>query len=150
MNNIFSKWAKWSARDSLQGIKFPGIYAIAFSRTDISGKQFSSIPEIIYIGMTNAKGGLKSRLDQFEHTIKGGNGHGGAHRVRFKYPQYNRLIPNVYVAVCPAECNVESNDPSDLRIMGQVANHEYECFAIFAEKFGQLPEFNDKKRSPKE
>jgi hypothetical protein len=33
--------------------------------------------------------------------------------------------------------------------MGEVAKYEYECFALFAEKFGHLPEFNDKKRSPK-
>mgnify|MGYP001569243746 CR=1 FL=1 len=149
MNNIFSKWAKWSDRDTLEGIQFPGIYAIALSEADISKKQFSWRKEIIYIGMTNAKGGLKGRLNQFDNTIKGGDGHGGAHRVRFKHPKYNKLVPQLYVAVCPKECNVASNEPSDLRIMGYVANHEYECFACFAETFGQLPEFNDKKRSPK-
>jgi len=37
----------------------------------------------------------------------------------------------------------------DLRKMGEVAMAEYECFARFAEKFGRVPEFNDKKRSPK-
>jgi len=149
MNKIFSKWVKWSDRDALQGIQFPGIYAIALSESDISKKQFSWRQEIIYIGMTNAKGGLKGRLNQFDNTINGGDGHGGAHRVYFKYPKYRSLVPKLYVAVCPSECNVKSNDPSDLRIMGHVANHEYECFASFVEIFGQLPEFNDKKRSPK-
>jgi hypothetical protein len=33
--------------------------------------------------------------------------------------------------------------------MGEVARHEYECVAFFVEAFGKLPEFNDKKRSPK-
>jgi hypothetical protein len=33
--------------------------------------------------------------------------------------------------------------------MGNVVKQEYECFAVFVEKFGKLPEFNDKKRSPK-
>ncbi len=149
MNNIFSKWTKWTDRDTLHAIEFPGIYAIALSESDISKKQFSWIPAIIYIGMTNAKGGLKGRLKQFDNTIKGGNGHGGGQRVRFKHPKYGELVPNLYVAVSPKECDVESNEPADLRIMGHVANQEYECFACFSKKFGQLPEFNDKKRSPK-
>ena len=33
--------------------------------------------------------------------------------------------------------------------MGDVAKHEYECFAVFAETFDRLPEFNDKKKSPR-
>lgn len=33
--------------------------------------------------------------------------------------------------------------------MGEIARLEYECFAVYVEKFDQLPEFNDKKLSPK-
>ena len=33
--------------------------------------------------------------------------------------------------------------------MGRIAKHEYDCFAAFVEMFGRLPEFNDKKKSPK-
>ena len=46
-------------------------------------------------------------------------------------------------------CNVKTNEPSDLRKMGQVTKLEYLCLAHFVETFGYLPEFNDKKRSPK-
>ena len=99
--------------------------------------------------MTNAKGGLKARLQQFDNTICGGIGHGGGHRVRFKYPEYAKLIPRLYVSVCPQNCDVTANDAANLRIMGDVAKHEYECFALFVEAFGQLPEFNDKKKSQK-
>ena len=42
---------------------------------------FDWIKEIIYIGMTNSKGGLKNRLQQFDNTIAGKTGHGGAQRV---------------------------------------------------------------------
>ena len=28
--------------------------------------------------------------------------------------------------------------------MGDVAKFEYECFALYVEAYGQLPEFNDK------
>ena len=148
MNN-FSKWVRWSERNKLDGIGFPGVYAIALSDRNISNKALSWGQEIIYIGMTNSRGGLKSRLQQFDNTIKGKEGHGGAVRVRHKYPEYEKLEHQLYVSVCPTECKVTSNDLADLRLMGEVAKQEYECFAIFAETFGQLPEFNDKERSPK-
>lgn len=149
MNKKFSAWTKWSERTGLTRLKLPGVYALAISQKDLSGQPFSWQREIIYIGMTNAKGGLKSRLQQFDNTIKGGEGHGGGHRVRFKHPDYNKLTRRLYVSVCPQQCDVTSNSPSDLRLMGKVANHEYECFAIFVNTYGCLPEFNDKQRSPK-
>ena len=149
MKNGFSDWARWSKRNGLDRLQYPGVYAIALSDADIAGTAFSWQPEVIYVGMTNAKGGLKSRLQQFDNTIKGGDGHGGGHRVRFKYPDYATLSPRLYVSFHPHECDVESNQPGDLRIMGDVAKHEYECFAIFTETFKRLPEFNDKKKSPK-
>ena len=99
--------------------------------------------------MTNAKGGLRSRLQQFDNTIKGGDGHGGGHRVRFKHSDYRGLTSHLFVSVCPWECDVTVNDPENLRLMGEVAKHEYECFALFVEAFGNLPEFNDKRKSPK-
>lgn len=149
MVDSFTKWEKWGNRNKLQSTHLPGVYAIALSHKDISGTAFSWRREVIYIGMTNAKGGLKSRLQQFDNTIKGGEGHGGAQRVRHKYPDYRRLVPRLYVSISPRQCNVLSNKPSDLRIMGKTAKDEYEGFALFVEKFDHLPKFNDKKRSPK-
>jgi hypothetical protein len=130
MMKTFSYWARWSERSKLEGLEYPGVYALAYSREDIAGTPFTYRPEIIYFGMTNAKGGLKSRLQQFDNTIKGGDGHGGGQRVRFRYPDYARLIPRLYVSAWPHECDVESNDPADLRIMGDVAKQEYECLAL--------------------
>lgn len=149
MSHRFSVWSRWHERKQLAGLEFPGVYAIALSDKDISGKPFAWRPEILYVGMTNAKGGLKSRLRQFDNTIKGRCGHGGAQRVRFKHPHYDKLVRQLYVSVWFHECDVESNRPGDLHIMGGVAKQEYECLAVFAETFGRLPEFNDKKRSPK-
>ena len=147
--NSFTKWEKFSDRNKLQLTRLPGVYAIALSSKDISGTAFSWRCEVIYIGMTNAKDGLKSRLQQFDYTIKGGKGHGGAERVRYKHPDYDRLVSQLYISISPRQCDVLSNKPSDLRIMGEVAKDEYECLAMFVEEFGQLPEFNDKKRSRK-
>lgn len=149
MKRSFSAWVRWKDRTTLSGLSFPGVYVIAISASDISGTDFAWIPEIVYVGMTNAKGGLKSRLAQFDNAIKGGDQHGGAHRVRYKHPHYSNLAPRLYVSVKFFECDVISNKSSDLRIMGEVAQHEYECFARFVDRFGALPEFNDKKRSPK-
>ena len=149
MINQFTSWVHWKDRTKLAGFTYPGIYAIAISKRDIAGTPFSWIPDIAYVGMTNAISGLKSRLYQFDVSIKGGRGHGGAYRFRFKHPKYASLIRNLYVSVRSFQCQVTSGRPDDFRVMGDVAKCEYECFAIYVEAHGHLPEFNDKKRSPK-
>ena len=145
----FSNWIKWPDRNKLNDLQYPGVYAISYNETDINNNSFDWIREIIYIGMTNSKGGLKSRLKQFENTIFGKEVHGGAKRVRYKYNNYDKLIKYLYVAVRPFKCDVTSNKEKDLLIMGEVAEYEYICFAEYVKRFGMLPEFNDKKRSPK-
>src|SRR5579859_6548839 len=99
MTRAFSVWESWANRAALADLASPGIYALAISRKAISGTAFSWRPEIVYIGMTNSKGGLKSRLQQFDNTIKGKSGHGGAERVRHKHGDYNLLVPGLFVPV---------------------------------------------------
>jgi hypothetical protein len=145
----FSHWIKWHDRNTLENIKLPGVYFLAISDQNISNASFSWRSDIVYVGMTNSRGGLKSRLQQFDNTIKGKVGHGGAQRFMRKYPNYDELKKRLYVSVCPTNCNVNSKQPKDLRLMGSVAAQEYECFARYVEIYRQLPEFNDMKRSPK-
>lgn len=147
--NKFTEWIKWGERDSLKGIKFPGIYCIAISELDLSKQRFQWISEINYVGMTNSQNGLKGRLKQFDNTIIGKTGHGGADRFRYKYENYQDLVDRLFVSICSFECNVKSNSAKDLRIMGEVAKFEYDCFAKYVEKFGNLPRFNNKNKSPK-
>lgn len=149
INKDFTQWIKWENRNSLNGIKYSGIYCIAISETDLSEQDFEWISKITYVGMTNSKAGLKGRLKQFDNTIIGKSGHGGADRFRYKYENYQELVDKLYVSVCSFECDVKSNEPKDLRIMGEVAKFEYYCFAEYVEKFKKLPEFNDKKKSLK-
>lgn len=149
MNEAFSYWKARAHREELAGLECPGVYILAISPISIASAPFSWRQEIIYVGMTNARGGLKSRLKQFDDTIKGGNTHGGGERVRFKHRDSALLSSHLYVSVRPWECDVTSNKPADLRIMGEVEKYEYECLALFVEDFDRLPEFNDKKRSPK-
>ena len=149
MEKQFTNWINWKDRAEIADNKYPGVYAIAITKKDLTGTVFSWKSCIVYVGMTNSKGGLKKRLYQFDYTIRGGYGHGGALRYRFKHPDYSTQVPKLYVAVRPFKCQLTSEMPKDLRVMGEVAKFEYECFAVFVEAYGQLPEFNDKKRSPK-
>ena len=146
----FSDWLSWSERRNIPERNCPGVYIAAFSERNLAGKPFTWRKEIIYIGMTNAVGGLIGRLAHFDDTISGKKlRHGGADRVRFKHRKYDILAPRLYVSVASFDCDVKSKLPDDLRTMGKVLEFEFLCFAEYAEKFGRLPEFNDMKVSKK-
>jgi hypothetical protein len=147
--NRFSRWTHWKDRNALEGLEFPGVYALAISKRDLSGKRFSWIGQIVYVGMSNAVSGLKGRLNQFDNTIIGKTGHGGALRFLHDYPDHKKLVPKLYVAAAPFKCKVTSFTSADLLTMGDVVKAEYECWAQFVRVFGSLPKYNDKKRAPK-
>jgi len=143
-------WLPWRVRHQHVGMEYPGVYAISHSERVLTSKPFSWIREIIYIGMTNSAAGLRGRLQQFDNTIAGRRTeHGGADRVRYRHRRYRPLCERLYVAVASFECNVSSVEPFDLRMMGGVAQYEYQCLASFAERFKKIPEFNDRKNAPK-
>jgi hypothetical protein len=147
----FSKWEKFDHRHDLKNTKYPGVYAIAVSNKNIAGTRFKWIEQIRYFGFTNSGGGLRGRLDQFNNTLrdKSGPGHGGAQRFRRKHRNGGKLAKKLYVAVCPFKCDVSSNKPKDLKVMGDVVRAEYLAFAKYVTHFRRLPQFNDKERSPK-
>lgn len=147
--NEFSRWRSWRLRDELSDLKFPGVYVVAYSSPDLSDRAFSWRKEIIYVGMTNAASGLKGRLKQFDNTIVGKTGHGGADKIRYRFQNYRRLAKKLYVAVAPFKCDTVSNLPKDLRRMGDVVRFEYLCLAEYVQRFAVLPRFNNKKKSPK-
>lgn len=145
----FSVWRQWHQRNSLAGLASPGVYAIAHTPDAIAASPFTWREDIIYVGMTNSAAGLKGRLKQFDNTIIGKTGHGGADRVRYKHRDYGVLCERLFVATVAFACDVRSNSPTDLRIMGDVAQFEFLCFAHFVETFGRMPEFNNKKDTKK-
>lgn len=148
MIDRFTNWVKWENRNALVDVKYPGIYCIAVSAKPLN--TFSFIPELEYIGMTNSKGGLRSRLGQFNNTIKKNSvNHGGADRFLYEYENYDLVKDDIYVAVCSFKCNNKNPLPEDLRIMGEVAKCEYDCWAIYIENNGRYPKFNDMSNSPK-
>lgn len=138
----FSTWTPWSDRETYDHCGYPGVYVIALRSSRRPNQRFSWSKEIVYIGMTNSLGGLRSRLRQFDQTMAGSLRHGGADRMRFKHRNYSRFSRRAYVAIAPFPCNPGSALPRDLRIMGEVARFEFLCLAAFAERFGDLPKFN--------
>ena len=141
----FTPWQHWPARNNLGEIlRYPGVYVVCFSpATPLDGKSFQWAKDIIYIGMTNSVTGLKGRLAQFDQTMRTSRvTHGGADRVRIKFPDYSRFVRSAYVAVCHMVCDGTANSPADLRKMGKVAEWEYVALATYAETFGGRPECN--------
>ena len=148
MNENFTNWVKWDKRNELEGINYPGIYCIAVSNKVLN--EFSFIPELEYIGMTNSIKGLKGRLNAFDRTIrKIRKSHGGADRFLFEYENYDGIKDSIYVAINSSKCDTKNPTLNDIIIMGDVAKCEYDCWAIYIEKYGRLPKFNNQKDSPK-
>jgi len=171
----FGEWVKFTERKDKfdkKDLKSPGIYAIAFdSAGKISGKEFNFAKEIVYFGMTNSQGGLKSRLQQFDYTLKNEKSlHGGASRLKFYYKKYKPevLIKKLYFSIWSfTECHVEKynngcietddkkiDDKKEviktLELMGEVAMAEYLCFAKYVELYNSMPKFNNKEKYKKE
>ncbi len=146
----FSRWYSWNLRNSYPGVGYPGIYIIAISNSDISGRAFNFRSEIVYIGMTNSVSGLRGRLSQFDNTIARKRfQHGGAERFLYKHQVYSELVTKLFVALNHIECVPKEATAATLRAMGEVARAEYECMAHCVEQFGHLPEFNCKELSRK-
>jgi len=114
----FSSWKSWYERDSTAGNRFPGIYALAISKKPLAGLPFAFLQKIAYFGMTNSASGLRGRLKQFDNTIRGRSGHGGADRFRHDFPMAAPLERVLYVSVMPIECSVTSHSPVDLLATG--------------------------------
>ncbi len=153
MNDKWTPWKGFFHEKTLQSIpQFPGIYALAIAKSDISDQLFSLRQEIVYFGMTNnANGGLQTRLKQFKDTIEGKTvTHGGAEHFLYDYKKGRKQLEEIlFVSVLPVECDPCSINVDDLRKMGEVCAFEYEYWAKYVEKFQQgKPKYN-KKESPK-
>jgi hypothetical protein len=150
MSKINTKWVPWGKRNTISNKNQPAIYYIAHVNQNIEDEDFSYIKDIVYIGMTISKSGLKGRLEQFEKAMYGSDGvHGGAERVRFKHKDANSFFENAYVSACIFELSDNRNTSNDWRIKGDCVGHEYKSFAEYLDQHDKLPEFNDQKISKK-
>jgi hypothetical protein len=129
----FSTWYAWRLRKELPRKDFPGIYMIAITKKNLDGKK-ADYSDVVYIGMTNSKGGLKSRLNQFYSAIRGNYGHSGGNTIYRELGHYEDWTKKLFVCVMPIECNVISPEVNDLLKMGWITYLEYEAFSIFKKK----------------
>ncbi|MBO8256383.1 MULTISPECIES: hypothetical protein [Providencia] len=159
MSDIYSqvsygKWCAWKDRLQLENITMPGIYAIIRTSNDYSGKNFCWTDPISYIGMTVSKGGLASRLYQFQNSIIGKTGHSGGNTIKKYCDDYNighYDLENqqwsdghkLFVCIHPVIINKEDSFPEVLIKKGIVANLEYLALSKFAALHNnKLPEYN--------
>ena len=142
----FSNWVLWHERKNLENKKFPGVYLIAISNKELSGK-IPTYNEVSYIGMTNSKNGLYGRWSQFNRSIHGKTGHSGGNTVYKKLGHYDDWPKNLklYVSSMPVECNTSKPTKDDLLKMGWVTYLEYNAFSEFMASHNtnqNKPEYN--------
>jgi len=143
----FSKWVHINNKDELlqHGHNCPGIYAIAYTNDNISGKAFDYIEDIIYFGMSRSKLGLKGRLYQFFSALNGkGHQHSAAKRIQHTLSmENNNWIEKIYISIMPCiYCDVNSYSARDLLFIGDIAKEEYVCFSKYVERYNKMPRFN--------
>ncbi|MBN8639114.1 MAG: hypothetical protein J0M07_27605 [Anaerolineae bacterium] len=142
----FSPWMRWDERRNFDGIKYPGVYAIAITTSDLSGRLFS-YDHTIYIGMSNSPKGLEQRWNHFADGIRDGSHHSGAKRIykAKKCLSWQEWDESVYVSAMSVPCKPSKLDYDDRISMGIVAFLEYYAFAEFHRHTGQLrPMYNKK------
>ena len=141
----YSPWVPWEERNRIDSSKYPGIYLIAISTKDLSGLS-PSYKDVVYIGITNSKQGLKGRWQQFFNSIRGKSGHSGGNTVYRHLGHYDNWPKKLFVSSMPIECNTETPDQTDLIKMGWVAFLEYEAFSEFYSEMpkNKKPKFNTK------
>ncbi len=141
----YSKWHIWEEREEIAECDMPGVYLIAESSKNLDGQHADpSFGDIIYIGMTVSKGGLKSRWRQFARAAKGKGGHSGGKSLFAKNQSREVNWNNIYIAALPVQCDTNKPKPEDFIKMGWLAYLEYAAFSRFNRKKGELPECNKK------
>lgn len=141
----FSPWKHWAERKEIQNSEYPGIYLISISKKDLLG-QYPEYKDVVYIGMTNSKQGLRGRWNQFHNSISGKRGHSGGNTVFKELGYYQEWKESLYVSAMPIICNTVSPDENDLLKMGWVAYLEYEAFSQYyeSENESNKPKYNKK------
>lgn len=146
------KWLTFpESIDLMENGQFPGIYIFAYSEKKLEDREIS-IDDIFYVGMSNAVGGVKSRVNQFNSCIEGNaENHSGGKRF---FNVFSNEIPysefggdkKLYFQFFTLPCDVRKRyrSASDLRRMGLIAKLEYEMLAFIKENTGNEPELNKK------
>lgn len=141
----FTKWCYWPDRANLENISFPGIYALAITAEDLTGKEVD-FEKVVYIGMSNSQSGIRGRLNQLNSSINGGSGHSGGNTIKSQLSCYDKWQDglDLYVAICPVIFDVKERTEANLKLMGAVTYMEYEAFSLFKAQNPKIgkPKFN--------
>jgi len=153
IQNLLNKsWVKLDNESlrNFQGKNLPGVYLLAWTNNKIENTQ-PNLKDIFYVGMSNAKGGVKGRLKQFTYGIEKNTSHSAGMRFFKEYcknkpfSSTNHTKKFYFVSLC-FNCNVikEERTPNDLRTMGKISKLEYYLLAHVKENTQSEPELNKK------
>ena len=138
----FSPWYQWKNRSAYPLRDYPGVYLISITvKPDLEGRD-PAFEDVVYIGMTNSRQGLKGRWQQFANAIGGKRGHSGGNTIFAHHGHYTTWQTYLYVAAMGIRCNVHSPTAEDYLKMGWIAYLEYEAFAHYYSTVGGHPRFN--------
>ena len=138
----FSNWYQWNKRNQYSLRDYPGVYLISITdKPDLEGRE-PTFEDVVYIGMTNSRQGLKGRWQQFANAISGKRGHSGGNTI-FRQKGHNTTWQaHLYVAAMGIRCDVRNPTDQDYLTMGWIAYLEYEAFARYYSAVGGHPVFN--------
>jgi hypothetical protein len=138
----FSPWYQWKNRNSYPLRDYPGVYLISIThQPDLEGRE-PAFEDVVYIGMTNSRQGLKGRWQQFDNAVCGKRGHSGGNTIFGYKGHYTTWQTYLYVAGMGVPCNVRNPTEEDYLKMGWIAYFEYEAFARYYRAVGGHPPFN--------
>jgi hypothetical protein len=130
------------------GLRYPGVYLLAYSTRNLNGKRIKET-DVLYVGMSNAAGGVRSRLRNFRDGIEKNNSHSAARRF---YREYLKNRPwttaknrkTFYYVALSVECVSDKGRvaATDLRELGHIACLEFYAVARVREKTGRAPPLN--------
>ena len=142
----FSNWVKWQDRNGKK-LDCSGVYAISITNKNLANKSFN-YKDVVYIGMSNARGGIRGRLNQFNRSINGGEGHSGGKTIYKNLGNYKkwRKVLYLYVSTFKVKCEVirSKRSAKDLLLMGWVSFLEFEALAKCKQQVGTEPKYNKK------
>lgn len=146
-----AQWTHLHDKPALESadLRYPGVYLLAHSAGATFQGSAIKASDVLYIGMSNAEGGVRARLNQFKKGIEKNDHHSGAMRFFREHGGGKpfadaKTRKRLYFASLTFEC--ESNKalarPDDLRLMGHINCIEYYAIAHVAELTGKNPPLN--------
>ena len=135
---------------NIENGNYPGIYLLAFTDKNLDNQKVEP-GDIFYVGMSNARKGVKSRVKQFLNGIEKNGSHSAGMRFYkenskgIAYSNCNHL-EKFYIVSSTFKCDVDkrTRTPNDLKIMGDICKLEYYLLAYIKELTNAEPKLNKK------